>query len=141
MGKRQKNLPSVENQGNISYVRVTYQNWTRYLTKVITKLSKLNPDIIQIENRPKYIPIIRNKFQKAQIWLSLHSTMFISSPHIEKEELISCLHQADKIIVNSHFLKDYLIEQTGCEANKVIVNYLGVDTTQFQSKWSIKSNK
>jgi spore coat protein SA len=136
-GKKAKGMASTENQGNISFIRFTYQNWTRYLTKVITKLSKLNPDIIQIENRPKYIPIIRNKFQKVPIWLSLHSTMFISSPHIEKEKLISCLHQADKIIVNSHFLKNYLIVQTGCEANKVIVNYLGVDIRQFQSKWSI----
>lgn len=136
-GKKTKDLPSIEKQGNISYIRVTYRNWTTYLTKVITKLAKLNPDIIQTENRPKYIPIIRNKFPKAHILLSLHSTLFISSLHIEKEELIRCLHHADKIIVNSHFLKNYLIDQTGCEANKIIVNHLGVDITQFQSKWSL----
>jgi spore coat protein SA len=136
-GKKTKDLPSLEKQGNISYIRVIYPNWTSYLTKVISKLSNLHPDIIQIENRPKYIPIIRNKFQQAMILLSLHSTMFIAKSHIEKEELISCLHQADKIIVNSHFLKNFLIEQTGCVANKVIVNHLGVDITQFQSKWSL----
>ncbi|MEH6956127.1 glycosyltransferase family 4 protein [Neobacillus drentensis] len=136
-GKKTKDLPSVDKQGNISYVRIIYRHWTRYLSKVISKLSKLNPDIIQIENRPKYIPLIRHKFQNALIILSLHSTMFISKSHIEKEALISNLHQADKIIVNSHFLKDYLIKLTDCDANKVIVNYLGVDTTQFQSKWSL----
>ncbi|WP_066363001.1 glycosyltransferase family 4 protein [Neobacillus drentensis] len=142
-GKKTKDLPSVEKQGNISYVRVTYRHWTRYLSNVMTKLSKLNPDIIQIENRPKYIPLIRHRFQNALIFLSLHSTMFISKAHIEKEALIRNLHQADKIIVNSHFLKDYLIKLTDCDANKVIVNYLGVDTTQFQSKWSLNqiSNK
>ncbi|MEH7500893.1 glycosyltransferase family 4 protein [Neobacillus drentensis] len=135
-GKKTKELPSTENIGNISYVRFIYRNWTRYLTMVISALSKLNPDIIQIENRPKYIPIIRNKFQKAQILLSLHSTMFISSSHIEKEELLSCLHHADKIIVNSHFLKNYLVNLTDCEEAKIMVNHLGVDTNQFQSKWS-----
>jgi spore coat protein SA len=62
--------------------------------------------------------------------------MFISTSHIGKEELFSCLNQADKIIVNSHFLKNHLINQTSCEAAKIIVNHLGVDTNQFQSKWS-----
>lgn len=62
--------------------------------------------------------------------------MFISTSHIGKEELISCLSQADKIIVNSHFLKNHLINQTSCDAAKIIVNHLGVDTNQFQSKWS-----
>jgi spore coat protein SA len=135
-GKKTKELPSFEKRGSISYARFKYRNWTRYLTKVVSALSNQKPDIIQIENRPKYIPFIRQRFEKTQIWLSLHSTMFISTSHIGKEELISCLTQADKIIVNSHFLKNHLINQTNCDAAKIIVNHLGVDTNQFQSKWS-----
>lgn len=135
-GKRTKDLPSSEKRGNITYVRFIYRNWTKYLTKVVSVLLNINPDIIQIENRPRFIPLLRQTFQRTPIWISLHSTMFISPPYIEKEKLISCLNQADKIIVNSHFLKNYLIKQTDCEAAKIFVNHLGVDTNQFQSKWS-----
>ena len=137
-GKKTRELPRTEKQGDISYIRYIYRNWTGYLLKVISALSKINPDIIQIENRPKYIPLLRQKFQKTQLWLSLHSTKYISAAHIAKDELISCLQLVDKIIVNSHFLKNYLIEQTGCDATKIFVNHLGVDTNQFHSKWSKK---
>ena len=136
-GKKTSELPSSEKRGNISYIRFIYRNWTKYLTKVISSLTKLRPDIIQIENRPNFIPLLRQRFQKTPLCLSLHSTKFISSSRSAKEELISCLYQVDKIIVNSHFLKNYLINQTGCKTAKIFVNHLGVDTNQFQSKWSI----
>jgi spore coat protein SA len=136
-GKKTKELLSSEKKGGISYVRFKYPSWTRYLKKIIDALVELKPDIIQIENRPKYIPHLRDHFPTTQIWLSLHSTRFITASHIGNDELISCLNQADKIIVNSHFLKNFLINQTDCDAAKISVNHLGVDTTQFQSKWSI----
>ncbi|MEH7082979.1 glycosyltransferase family 4 protein [Neobacillus drentensis] len=135
-GKKTRELPSSEKRGNITYHRYVYREWTRYLTKISSALSKLKPDIIQIENRPNFIPLIRKIFPRTQILLSLHSTKFISTSHIAKEELISCLQQVDKIIVNSHFLKNHLIHQTGCESAKIFINHLGVDTNQFQSKWS-----
>ncbi|MBV7508016.1 glycosyltransferase family 4 protein [Bacillus sp. sid0103] len=135
-GKKTKELPSSEKRGNISYVRFIYRRWTRYLAKVISSLSQLRPDIIQIENRPNFIPLLRKRFPKTKLWLSLHSTKFISSSHIGKEELINCLKQTDKIIVNSQFLKKHVINQTGYEPVKIFVNYLGVDTNQFQSKWA-----
>ncbi|MEH7305056.1 glycosyltransferase family 4 protein [Neobacillus drentensis] len=135
-GKKTKELPSSEKRGNISYARFIYRRWTRYLAKVISSLSQLRPDIIQIENRPNFIPLLRKRFPKTQLWLSLHSTKFISSSHIGKEELINCLQQTDKIIVNSQFLKNHVINQTDCDPVKIFVNYLGVDTNQFQSKWA-----
>ena len=134
-GKKTKELPFDEKLGNISYKRFTFRKWTRYITKVIEILSKLDPHIIQIENRPKYIPMIRRAFPKTQICLSIHSTYFISKSRISKEELRNALNLTNKIIVNSYFLKDYLVEKTGCDAGKVFVNHLGVDTMQFQSKW------
>ncbi|MEH7075502.1 glycosyltransferase family 4 protein [Neobacillus drentensis] len=135
-GKKTKGLLRTEKLGNISYIRFIYRNWQGYLLKVVSVLSKLQPQIIQIENRPKYIPLVKQKFNKTPVWLSLHSTKFISASHIARDELVYCLHLVDKVIVNSHFLKNYLVEQTGCEAAKVVVNHLGVNTDQFVSKWS-----
>lgn len=142
-GKKGRDLPFIERRGNISYKRFTYRKWSKYITKVIAILSELNPHIVQIENRPKYIPLIRQAFPKTQIWLSIHSTLFISKSRISKKELINNLNLTNKIIVNSHFLKNYLVERTGCDQSKVFVNHLGVDTSQFQSKWfpSQRKNK
>ena len=135
LGKKSKDLPFIEKKENIIYRRFTYRKWTGYLKKAVAILSKLNPHIIQIENRPKYISIIRKAFPETQIWLSIHSTFFISKSRISKDELINSLHSTNKIIVNSQFLKNYLVKKTSCDESKIFVNNLGVDTSQFRSKW------
>lgn len=134
-GKKAKELPFTEVKGNISYIRFTFRHWTSYLSKVAAKLAKLKPDIIQIENRPSFVPTVRKRFPNARILLSLHSTMFLSKAYIQKNELIHALSLADQIIVNSHFLKNYLIEKFNCDQDRIMVNHLGVDTSQFRSKW------
>ena len=135
LGKKSIDLPSLEKRGDLSYRRVKYRSWKRYLHRLIEILSSLNPDIIQVENRPKYVPILHEKFPNIPILLSLHSTMFISNSRISKEDLITSIGLTKKVIVNSHFLENYLMDKTGCQRSKLIVNHLGVDTNQFQAKW------
>jgi spore coat protein SA len=130
-GKKMKALPFKEKRGNISYIR--FKN--NYIDNVLKTIAKQRYDIIQIENRPKLITIVRQLLPEAKIWLSLHSTKFITKPYISREELVQEVSQADKLIVNSHFLKKYVLEQTNCQEEKIFVNHLGVNINQFQSKW------
>jgi spore coat protein SA len=130
-GKKTKELHRKEKRGDITYIRFK----KRYLNRVMEELQKVKYDIIQIENRPKFVSTIRQLFPDAQIWLSLHSTKYISNPHINREELFRELSFSDKIIVNSHFLKKYLTTKSNEHDYKIFVNHLGVDTMQFQSKW------
>ena len=130
-GKKSKELHRKEKRGNITYIRFK----KRYLSRVMEELQKVEYDIIQVENRPKFVLPIRQLFPDAQIWLSLHSTKFISNPHINREELFRELSFSDKIMVNSHFLKRYLTNMSNEHDYKIYVNHLGVDTRQFQSKW------
>ncbi|WP_423798901.1 glycosyltransferase family 4 protein [Neobacillus sp. SAB-20_R2A] len=138
-GKKTQELPITEKRGKITYYR--FRKRKSYLDKVLLKLADVNPDIIQIENRPKFVPMVRKKFKKTAIWLSLHSTRYITLPRINRDEAGKCLEQADKIIVPSHFLKEYIITIFGCKSEKVVVNHLGVDIRQFQSKWSQQVNQ
>lgn len=136
-GKKSKSLPSNQKVGNISYYRYYFKNWKYYLMKSISKIKEINPDIIQVENRPLYVLYLKKMFSnsKSKIWLSLHSTKFISSAAISISQLKKCIQITDKIIVNSQFLKDFLVRKTNCREEKVIVNHLGVDISQFKSKW------
>ncbi|KSU64406.1 hypothetical protein AS034_00765 [[Bacillus] enclensis] len=134
-GKKSRGFSRIEQNGNIHYYRCRFKNWRHYLLKVLPYIKEINPDIIQVENRPKFAGFLRKILPHQKIFLSLHSTAFISSSAIPKNELIQSIHSCDKVIVNSHFLKEVVIQKTQCPSEKVAVNHLGVDISQFTSKW------
>ncbi|MDQ0974935.1 spore coat protein SA [Neobacillus niacini] len=134
-GKRFRKQPEWETKGSITYYRYTSSKGKTYINQSIEQLKVLKPDIIHIENRPRFAKAVRLAIPNAKIVLALQSTLFMSRPYIGKEELVTCLESADAIIVNSHFLKNYMIKETLCSASKISVNHLGVDTDQFQPKW------
>jgi spore coat protein SA len=70
------------------------------------------------------------------IWLVLHSITFISKPYLHGAQLRACLASADRIIVNSHFLKDQVIRKVPQAAGKIRVNHLGTDPDQFIPRWT-----
>jgi spore coat protein SA len=103
----------------------------------VEQLQHDKPDIIQIENRPKFVKFIRQAIPTAKIILTLHSVTFISPPYMNDRLLINYLDQANAIVVNSHFLKTFLIEKTNCNAKKIFVNHLGVNTERLKPKWQL----
>ncbi|MEC1520434.1 glycosyltransferase family 4 protein [Neobacillus niacini] len=137
-GKKTKNQSFIERQGNITYYRFQFNNKT-YIPEVIEQLQQDKPDIIQIENRPRFVKIIRKAIPDAKIILFLHSVTFISPPYMKDHLLINYLNQTNAIVVNSQFLRNYLIEKTNGNANKIYVNHLGVNTDQFKPKWQLDS--
>jgi spore coat protein SA len=123
-----------EQTGAITYYRYLKQEKT-YIDQVIAELLELEPDIIQIENRPRFARAVRLAMPKAKIILFMQSTLFLSRPHIGREELLTCLEAAEVIVVNSQYLQDYLLQEFNGLSSKITVNHLGVDINQFQPKW------
>ncbi|MGJ7909442.1 glycosyltransferase family 4 protein [Neobacillus sp. LXY-1] len=140
-GKSSKKLPNRESRGNINYIRISRRSWSSYAHKIARELQLRKHDVIQVENRPKFVPIIRQYVKDTKIILSLHSITYISTSHIPKTDLNNCLEKADFILVNSHFLKDFLIHHTTFPSEKILVNHLGVDTNRFCSKWINQESK
>jgi spore coat protein SA len=134
-GKRFRKQPEFEMKGSITYYRYTSSKGKSYIDQSIEQLQVIKPDIIHIENRPRFAKAVRLSMPNAKIVLALQSTLFMSRQHISKEALVTCLESADAIIVNSHFLKNHMIKETLCSASKISVNHLGVDIDQFQPKW------
>ncbi|WNR45740.1 glycosyltransferase family 4 protein [Paenibacillus roseipurpureus] len=141
LGRKAPNQPWKEIKQGIAYRRVRYQGPKSYISHIHKEISRLRPNIIQVDNRPRFLGILRKKHPKAILSLVLHSTTFITEPHISKKALTACLQGADVIIVNSDFLKRYLQQEVPSAARKIKTHYLGVDTGQFTSKWSVKGQE
>jgi spore coat protein SA len=138
-GKKTKDQSFIERQGHLTYYRYHFNTKT-YIQNVVEQLQQDKPDIIQIENRPRFIKFIRQAFPSAKIILTLHSVTFISPPYMKEEKMLRYyLNQTDAIVVNSHFLRNFLIEKTNGNAKKIFVNHLGVNTDQFKPKWQLDS--
>lgn len=108
----------------------------KYRYTVREWIIKLRPDLIQVENRPRMAKYLKEKCRSTPVWLSIHSTRFITKPHISLPELRSCLKAADTILVNSEFMKARLARMAPAVKDRIKVNYPGVDTERFASRWS-----
>ncbi|WP_241243167.1 glycosyltransferase family 4 protein [Paenibacillus whitsoniae] len=136
IGRKTSFQRAKEVRGGVTYVRVPFMGPGTYIAGAMREIAGIKPAVIQVDNRPRYVWRLRRKFPHATISLVLHSTYFISEPHIALSRLRACLRAATTIIVNSEFLKAYLQKKVPAAAHKIVVNYLGVDTGSFISKWS-----
>lgn len=110
----------------------------RYFASVCRSLRTFQPSIIQVENRPKWVPRLKRRFPNASVWLSLHSTTFITGARLGKLQRKVCLQAADRILVNSDYLKSYIelrLPQTG---SKISVNHLGVEANRFPGRSTLE---
>jgi spore coat protein SA len=135
-GKKSRGVPSSEMVDGVRYIRLSSISPSSYISQVSRKLKMYRPEILQVENRPRFAHYLRKRHPYAIICLVLHSTTFISRPYIHLKELQSCLRAADHIVVNSYFLRDQLIRMVPTARKKIRVNYLGVDMERFTSRWS-----
>lgn len=136
IGRRGRTLRRTEIREGVLYERVPAASPRRYVEGVSRKLRKLRPRVIQVENRPRFARFLKRRHPGAQVWLSLHSVTFVSKPHIRRPELRRCLAAVDRIVVNSHYLKDEMVRRDPRIQAKIIVNHLGVDPDRFISRWS-----
>lgn len=133
---RQGRLPAAESRGGITYIRVPAPSPAAYIRAVSRKLLRLKPKLIQVDNRPRYVRYLRKRHPQAAIWLMLHSMTFVSGKHIRPAELKRCLEAADRIVVNSRFMKEQLSRKApGC-LSKIAVNHLGVDLASYYPRWT-----
>ena len=130
--RRCKEYPRSSRIGTLEYRRVAYDHWRSYLRKVVRDLKTLKPDIIQVENRPKYIHKIRAKFPDTPIVLNMHSMQFASKPHIAPDKVEKALGNIDALLTNSHYLKQEYVRRFPLASKKTYAVHLGIDTMPFE---------
>nr|WP_275983950.1 glycosyltransferase family 4 protein [Paenibacillus hamazuiensis] len=134
-GKKTKRLPSREIRDGVVYIRPQVRKKGGYIYRVNRELKLLQPDVIQVENRPRFVLFLRKRHPRTPIWLSLHSLNFVSRPYISRVQLKRCCEAADLIIVNSEYLRERITRLVPGIRSKVRINHLGVDLERFKSRW------
>lgn len=125
----------------VSVTRVDAANSHAYIRQVVYQLDQLNPDIIQVENRPRHVLTIRKVRPTARIWMNLHSTTFISEKHIPRRVLKTALRECERIFVNSRYLYNQVSKASPECKQRIVVNPLGVDQERFLSRWSAQGQE
>ncbi|WP_195575828.1 glycosyltransferase family 4 protein, partial [Paenibacillus sp. 1001270B_150601_E10] len=115
--------------------RVRGPGGSRYILGVISKLRQFDPDLIQVENRPRFVLTIKQAMPEKTIWLNLHSTTFMSRQHIPARKLRQAFRTAERIFVNSRYLYQQVVQRAPDCASKVVINPLGVDGDRFKTRW------
>ena len=112
--------------------RVKSGSARRYLAGVMRWLAGKSFDIIQVDNRPSFVPAIRQLFPHTPVSLFLHSLTFVSPPYASRRLTEDGLMAADIIVANSLSLRHELVSRFPSVAEKARVVWLGVDTWRFR---------
>ncbi len=116
--------------------RFPARNKRLYLKRVKQALAAYRPDLLQVENRPRYVLRLKRALPNRRIWLNLHSSTFIRERAIPKKLLAASFLNAERIIVNSEYLREDAAARVPNCADKLRVVYPGVDTERFPSQYS-----
>ncbi|MFC5469516.1 glycosyltransferase family 4 protein [Cohnella suwonensis] len=133
-GRLGKRLPARDRLNGVRIERFPATDKKRYFRLVCGRLAKFRPDVIQVENRPLWVPYLKRDFPYSRIIVNLHSTTYIGTPYLNEAQMLECLRAADDIQVNSEFLKSYICGSVPQVTEKILVNHLGVDASRFPGK-------
>ncbi len=127
-----KAYPRSVTEGNLTFRRFPYHSSASYLRRVIRDIKKEKPDVIQVENRPAYISLIRAYFKNIPLVLVMHSKVFASPPIISDRRMKAVMNKVDALITNSHYMKKYYSKKYCRYANKVHAVHLGIDVAPYR---------
>lgn len=120
----------------VEHIRLRASSRASYCRKALNAAYQYKPDLVQIENRPAWVRMFKRKVKQASVWLSLHSTTFVHPARYSVTRMHEQLSAADRILVNSSYLKDQLLAWFDLEPDRILVNYLGVNAEQFVPRQS-----
>ena len=122
-----------EVSAGVRYIRVPPGTQPAYLQRVAAVLRQLDADVVQVENRPHFLPVLRPVCRRALV-LNLHSMNFVPPGPSTRR----ALRYADAIIVNSHYVRRVLRHWFPEAARRSFVLHPGADADRFHPYWSAR---
>lgn len=126
-----KEYPRSEQDGRIKYIRLSYHGQKSFIKQVTSRIKKNKPDVILIENRPSFVPIVRKAHKDIPIVLNMHSHVFASRRAISPLRMKKVKKQVDCFITNSNYLRQYFIKKHGISKRKIHAVHLGVNVAAY----------
>ncbi|MEJ8547930.1 glycosyltransferase family 4 protein [Brevibacillus borstelensis] len=125
-------LPPVSRyqDGRLTIIRIPHGNRQSYIHSALKKAAGQSFDVIQIENRPRFVPKVRRQFPRTPIILSLHSLTFMS--FLSPGQADAILRQVNGVTSVVSFVTRTMQRRYPRHAHKFRTAILGVDTTKFR---------
>lgn len=132
LSRSNPSLPSVSRlvRDNLEIVRIPQRKRLSYIRAALDQVKDQRFDIIQIENRPIFVPYVRKVFPETPIILSLHSLTFMSFMSPNRADKI--LKQIDGVTSVVSFVSKTMKKRYPKHAHKFQTAVLGVNTDHFQ---------
>ena len=134
---KSKRLPAVSKNENLTIVRISGKK--NYVQKVIHYAKKHTFDVIQVDNRPRFIPVLRRHFSRIPIVLVLHSLTFMRPLTRVAQENV--MRKSSAVICNSRFIRLYYVKRFPHHAKKLHAIHLGVDLSRFKTPTSTQKSQ
>ncbi|WP_048600267.1 glycosyltransferase family 4 protein [Rubeoparvulum massiliense] len=137
IGRKRPGIPSQYGHFGTKIYNLPGNNLRLYVKHCVDWCEKNPYSIIQIENRPTYVPAFKQRLPSTPIILSLHSITFLQGKRRRLTAIYQGLEMADAILVNSDFLRQYLLRFARHEREakrweqKIQVRYFGIDLQSF----------
>ncbi|HEY0829146.1 MAG TPA: glycosyltransferase family 4 protein [Bacilli bacterium] len=132
VSRRHKRYPNYKKTGNLTMIRTPSGSAQQYIKHVMHKLKGNTYDFIQIDNRPRFVSVVRQYYPNTPISIFLHSLTFVSNPRISTVEARRHLSKANLIIANSQSLANEVKHKFPMLKHKIKHVLLGVDLKQFR---------
>lgn len=130
-------LPSTRQTGKLETRRLVTKGGIPYARQVIRDQQARTDrsDILHIENRIAFVPVLRAAYPKTPIVLNLHSNVLINSTPLATVN--KSLRKLDALVVNSQYLKRSLLRRyPALPVDKLHVIHPGLDVRRFPSRFS-----
>lgn len=125
-------LPREEKKGRLTHLRFPYPNERAYLRSALKRLSGRRFDIIQIDNRPSFVPAVRRAFPRTPIVLSLHSLHFLS--RMGRKRANAVLRDTNGVTCVSAAIARKFKARFPAHAGKFASIHPGVDAKKFRPR-------
>lgn len=134
-GPQHRTLLPEEKINNISYYRFPSADYPRYFELVRKHVKTQRYNIIQVENRPLFVPKTKAANPQSKMICSLHSLIHIEPRLISPSRAQSIFLQCDKVLVYSKFMQGQLAQMHPQAAHKLHFIHLATEPERFQPRW------
>ncbi|PKM81674.1 MAG: hypothetical protein CVU89_07930 [Firmicutes bacterium HGW-Firmicutes-14] len=132
-GPAHRALAPEEIIGSLHYHRCLKGN--DYFKTVRTRIIEKNCPIIQVENRPLFIPRTKAMMPRSKYICSLHSMIHFDEKLIRHNYTCKIFEMCDLILVYSDFMRRKLGEMFPRVSGRIRYIHLGTEPARFKPRW------
>ncbi|GIP24100.1 glycosyltransferase family 4 protein [Paenibacillus sp. J22TS3] len=133
-GRSAGHLPAKDFLGSVPCYRIP--GGSAYLSGILRHLKNWMPDTADVHNRPALAYGLKRHLPQIRVFLTLHSTTFISPCCLPQSKAEVMLSSVDGLIVNSAYLRDDVLRRFPKLRTPIYVNPLGVSLEDFTPRWT-----